>query len=56
MRGAEQKKGATPEVGDFYGLRKEMQIRCGSTIGAFTIKDRRFRKYFGCNTYVALVL
>lgn len=55
-RGAKRKKEASPEVDDFYRLGKEMQNRCGSSIGAFTTEDRRFREFFGCGALVALAL
>ncbi|KAL9180930.1 hypothetical protein ACHAXT_009735 [Thalassiosira profunda] len=55
-RGSKRKKGAAPEVADFYRLGKEMQNRVGSSIGAFSSEDRRFREFFGCGAAIALVL
>ena len=55
-RGAKRKKDTAPEVNDFHRLGKEMQNRCGSSIGAFSTEDRRFREFFGLGANVALVL
>ena len=44
------------EVDDFYRLGKDMQNRCGSSIGAIGPEDRRFREFFGCGALIALVL
>ena len=53
--GAKRKKTTEPSVDDLYRLGKELQNRSGSSIGAFTCEDRRFRSFFGCGASVALV-
>lgn len=51
-----RKKESEPNEVDFYRLGKELQNRTGSSVGAFTTEDRRFREHFGCGAAVALII